>query len=219
MSSGLTNPKKWNNVIIPMRPSTQLPTNYPINSKNQISHLQNLLNETTKKKRKERHWQVPKGSDGREIVSSGPHLQQLSNNFSVAIPSFGNCLALEHLDISANKFSGDVAGALSLCDHRPFLNISSNRFPFPRSRWRICATSTSPETDSRAKFPLGRAMFIGSIPASLHNCSQLVLLDLSFNYLIIPTNRTPDQRFFPRYCALKIRRVQLFRKHTNENCF
>lgn len=54
------------------RPSTQFPTNYPINSKNQLSHLQNPIKETTNKDRKERRWWVPEGGDGRE-VTGGAH--------------------------------------------------------------------------------------------------------------------------------------------------
>jgi hypothetical protein len=31
---------------------------------------------------------------------------------------------MEHLNISANKFSGDVSGALSSCNHLAFFRIS-----------------------------------------------------------------------------------------------
>jgi len=56
------------------RPST--PTNYPINSKNQLSHLRNPVKETTKKERKKQRWWVPESGDGREVTGGGHNAER-----------------------------------------------------------------------------------------------------------------------------------------------
>ncbi|GAY60228.1 hypothetical protein CUMW_200340 [Citrus unshiu] len=112
-------------------------------------------------------------------VSKCKNLQFLdvsSNNFSMAVPSFGDCLALEHLDISANKFTGDVGHAISACEHLSFLNVSSNLFSGPIP----VASSAS----NLQYLILGYNEFQGEIPLHLADlCSSLVKLDLSSNNL------------------------------------
>lgn len=103
------------------------------------------------------------------------YLDLSSNNFSVAIPSFGECLALEYLDISANKFSGDIGRALSGCKQLIHLNISSNQFSGP--------VPSLPSGSLQFLYLAGND-FQGPIPRGLTDlCSTLVVLDLSSNNL------------------------------------
>lgn len=103
-----------------------------------------------------------------------------SNNFSVEIPSFGDCLVLDRLDISGNKFSGDIGRALFSCKQLTFLNLSSNHFSGP-----IPALPT----ENLEFLSLSGNGFQGTIPQSLlGSCESLVELDLSMNNLsgIVP---------------------------------
>ncbi|XP_050205204.1 protein BRASSINOSTEROID INSENSITIVE 1 [Mercurialis annua] len=98
-----------------------------------------------------------------------------SNNFSVSIPSFGDCLALEHLDISSNKFSGDLADAIGLCGKLKLLNASANEFSGP--------VPVLPGGVLQYVY-LGGNHFHGEIPLHLvDSCPGLVGLDLSSNNL------------------------------------
>ncbi|XVE86635.1 hypothetical protein DITRI_Ditri18aG0050200 [Diplodiscus trichospermus] len=117
-------------------------------------------------------------------VSNCRNLQFLdlsSNNFSMGTPSFGDCLALEHLDVSDNKLSGDVSRAISSCEKLNFLNISNNQFSGP-----IPALPTS----NLLRLYLAENKFQGEIPVYLTEaCSGLVELDVSSNNLsgVIPS--------------------------------
>ncbi|KAM5577556.1 systemin receptor SR160 [Rosa sericea] len=98
-----------------------------------------------------------------------------SNNFTVEIPSFGDCLVLDHLDISGNKFSGDVAHALSSCKQLTFLNLSRNHFS---------GLIPAIPTQNLQFLSLSGNEFQGTIPPSLlSSCESLVELDLSINNL------------------------------------
>ncbi|KAF5745184.1 protein BRASSINOSTEROID INSENSITIVE 1-like [Tripterygium wilfordii] len=98
-----------------------------------------------------------------------------SNNFSVSVPSLGDCLALEHLDISANRFYGDLGHTISACSKLSFLNVSSNQFPGP--------IPVLPSGKLQFLY-LARNNFLGEIPIHLADlCTSLVALDLSFNNL------------------------------------
>ncbi|BAT79086.1 hypothetical protein VIGAN_02189900 [Vigna angularis var. angularis] len=103
------------------------------------------------------------------------HLDLSSNNFSVSIPSLGDCSSLKYLDLSANKYFGDIATTLSPCKALLYLNLSSNQF-----------------TGLVPSLPLGSLQFVylaanhfhGLIPPALADlCSTLVQLDLSSNNL------------------------------------
>ncbi|PRQ49072.1 putative protein kinase RLK-Pelle-LRR-Xb-1 family [Rosa chinensis] len=96
-----------------------------------------------------------------------------SNNFTVEIPSFGDCMVLDHLDISGNKFSGDVAHALSSCKQLTFLNLSRNHFS---------GLIPAIPTQNLQFLSLSGNGFHGTIPPSLlGSCESLVELDLSIN--------------------------------------
>ncbi|KAJ7945313.1 Receptor kinase [Quillaja saponaria] len=103
------------------------------------------------------------------------HLDISSNNFSAAIPSFGDSMALEYLDISSNKYFGDIGHALSACNQLIYLNLSSNQFSGP-----IPAIPTG----NLRSLSLAYNHFQGQIPTWLADaCSNLVELYLSSNNL------------------------------------
>ncbi|MBA0823487.1 hypothetical protein Goarm_020217 [Gossypium armourianum] len=98
-----------------------------------------------------------------------------SNNFSMGTPSFGDCLALEHLDVSTNKLSGDISHAISSCVNLKFLNLSNNQFS---------GTIPALPTSKLRRLYLALNKFEGEIPVYLtEGCSGLVELDLSSNKL------------------------------------
>ncbi|TKY73888.1 phosphorylation protein [Spatholobus suberectus] len=115
---------------------------------------------------------------GETDLSGSASLQYLdlsSNNFSVAIPSFGECSSLEYLDLSANKYVGDIARTLSPCTRLVYLNVSSNQFSGP---------VPSLPSGSLQFVYLAANHFRGQIPPALADlCSTLVNLDLSSNNL------------------------------------
>ncbi|XP_061375470.1 systemin receptor SR160 [Gastrolobium bilobum] len=103
------------------------------------------------------------------------HLDLSSNNFSVAIPSLGECSSLEYLDLSANKYFGDIARTLSPCKNLIYLNASNNQFS---------GTVPSLPSGSLQFLYLAGNHFQGQIPVTLADlCSTLVELDLSSNNL------------------------------------
>ncbi|GAV84330.1 Pkinase domain-containing protein/LRR_1 domain-containing protein/LRR_6 domain-containing protein/LRR_8 domain-containing protein [Cephalotus follicularis] len=111
-------------------------------------------------------------------VSTCENLQFLDvswNNISMSVPSFGDCLALEHLDISGNRFFGDLGHAIFSCSKLNFLNVSSNQF-----------SGSIPVLPSISLQFLSLAdnKFQGQIPQNLVDaCSGLLKLDLSSNKL------------------------------------
>ncbi|KAJ1429743.1 Leucine-rich repeat [Sesbania bispinosa] len=113
-----------------------------------------------------------------EIDFSGTALRYLdlsSNNFSVSIPSFGECSALQHLDLSTNNYFGDIARTISPCKNLIHLNLSGNQFSGP---------VPSLPSGSLQFLYLAANHFHGQIPKSLTDlCSTLVELDLSSNNL------------------------------------
>ncbi|KAG5019378.1 hypothetical protein JHK87_015233 [Glycine soja] len=98
-----------------------------------------------------------------------------SNNFSVTLPTFGECSSLEYLDLSANKYFGDIARTLSPCKSLVYLNFSSNQFSGP---------VPSLPSGSLQFVYLASNHFHGQIPLPLADlCSTLLQLDLSSNNL------------------------------------
>nr|BAC99050.1 brassinosteroid receptor [Pisum sativum] len=109
------------------------------------------------------------------------YLDISSNNFTVSIPSFGDCSSLQHLDISANKYFGDITRTLSPCKNLLHLNLSGNQFTGP---------VPSLPSGSLQFLYLAENHFAGKIPARLADlCSTLVELDLSSNNLTGPVPR------------------------------
>ncbi|PIN26881.1 Serine/threonine protein kinase [Handroanthus impetiginosus] len=94
------------------------------------------------------------------------------NNISSTFPRFQDCSSLQHLDLSSNKFFGNIGNSLSICGKLSFLNLTNNQL-----------TGTVP------KLPSGSIQFLylqkndltGSLPESLAECSSLELLDISWN--------------------------------------
>ncbi|PHU22765.1 hypothetical protein BC332_07872 [Capsicum chinense] len=56
------------------------------------------------------------------------YLDLSANNFSTVFPSFKDCSNLQRLDLSSNKFYGDIGASLSLCGKLSFLNLTNNKF-------------------------------------------------------------------------------------------
>jgi protein brassinosteroid insensitive 1 len=128
-----------------------------------------------------------------------------SNNLSGTVPSgLSACASLESFDISGNFFTGELPIEIfAKMSNLKKLDLSFNNFfgPLPDSlssklvkleTLDLSANNLSgnipsslceaPDNILKELF-LQNNRFIGSIPASLSNCSQLVSLDLSFNYL------------------------------------
>ncbi|XP_039056779.1 systemin receptor SR160-like [Hibiscus syriacus] len=110
-----------------------------------------------------------------------------TNNFTGRLPIeiFQNMNSLKKLGLAFNYFSGPLPESLSSLFNLEALDLSSNRFSgsIPIS---LCENPTN----RLQVLYLHNNILIGSIPASLSNCSQLVSLHLSFNYLTgtIPTS-------------------------------
>ncbi|XP_073310455.1 brassinosteroid LRR receptor kinase-like [Primulina huaijiensis] len=101
------------------------------------------------------------------------YLDLSTNNLSTYFPSFIDCSNLQHLDLSSNKFHGDVENSLLKCGNLSFLNLSSNHL-----------TGSFPQLPmgSIQYLYLGENDFLGTFPPSLSDlCTTLVELDLSFN--------------------------------------
>ncbi|KAK8601229.1 hypothetical protein V6N13_059046 [Hibiscus sabdariffa] len=95
--------------------------------------------------------------------------------------SFGDCSALEHIDISGKKLFGDIARTASSSDNINLLNLSINRFS---SQIQALPTSV-------LQYLLAENNFQGEIPLHLtQTCSSLVEMDLSYNNLfgLIPSS-------------------------------
>ncbi|XP_045819194.1 systemin receptor SR160-like [Trifolium pratense] len=109
------------------------------------------------------------------------YLNLSANNFSVSIPLFGECSSLQSLDLSTNKFFGDITRTLSPCKHLLHLNVSDNQFTGP--------VPFIPSGSIKFLY-LAKNHFAGKIPAHLaDHCSTLVELDLSSNNLTGPIPR------------------------------
>ncbi|KAI5672806.1 hypothetical protein M9H77_13170 [Catharanthus roseus] len=101
------------------------------------------------------------------------YLDLSMNNFSSGFPSVRDCSNLEHLDVSSNKFFGEVSASISSCEKLSFLNLTRNQF-----------TGAVPKlpTGSLQYLYLKQNGFQGLFPPYLSDlCSSLKELDLSFN--------------------------------------
>ncbi|GFY80209.1 leucine-rich receptor-like protein kinase family protein [Actinidia rufa] len=110
----------------------------------------------------------------------------------------GICSALQHLDLSSNKFSGDVSASLSSCKSLTFLNLTNNQLSgeVPVISGENMQYLYLSGNDFRGKIPghlsgslcsrlvelnLSSNNLSGSVPESLGSCSALESLDLSNN--------------------------------------
>nr|QBB21101.1 brassinosteroid insensitive 1 BRI1-1 [Dimocarpus longan] len=126
------------------------------------------------------------------------HLDVSANNFSTVVPSFGDCLALEVLDISGNHFIGDIWRALSGCEQLTFLNVSRNSFSgpvpvlsAPNLQYLLLADNgfqgeiplhlAAASCPSLVKLDLSSNNLSGMIPSSFSSCSSLESFDISSN--------------------------------------
>ncbi|KAH7439556.1 hypothetical protein KP509_04G066800 [Ceratopteris richardii] len=129
----------------------------------------------------------------------------LSNNtFTGAIPEelAYACPTLIKLDLSVNNVTGSLPSSFSSCKSLQHLNLASNNLsgPFPtdvivslESLQNLILTFNGftgriPSDICSGSPPLKKLMlpnngFTGQIPTSLFNCSELNLLDLTFNHL------------------------------------
>ncbi|KAL3818831.1 hypothetical protein ACJIZ3_004736 [Penstemon smallii] len=97
------------------------------------------------------------------------------NNISSSFPNFRDCSSLEHLDLSSNRFFGDVGNSVFSCGKLSFLNLTNNQF-----------------TGAVPKLPNGSLKYLylqdnhfqGVFPSILSDlCTTLLELDVSFNNL------------------------------------
>ncbi|CAA0806432.1 Protein BRASSINOSTEROID INSENSITIVE 1 [Striga hermonthica] len=127
------------------------------------------------------------------------HLDLSANNISAAFPAFSDCSALQHLDLSSNKFTGGVGNSLARCSELTFLNLTSNRLTGPAPTLPAAASGLRflylrendfqgvlPETlsgscEALVELDLSFNNFTGNLPQSLASCSALELLDFSAN--------------------------------------
>ncbi|KAI3451058.1 hypothetical protein Pfo_007723 [Paulownia fortunei] len=121
------------------------------------------------------------------------------NNISSNFPLFGDCSSLQHLDLSSNKFFGDVGNSLSTCGKLSFLNLTNNQLTgaVPKLPSGSIQYLYLQENDFQGVFPpslsdlcttlveldLSFNNFTGAVPESLAACSALELLDISGNNL------------------------------------
>ncbi|EFH70625.1 predicted protein [Arabidopsis lyrata subsp. lyrata] len=103
-----------------------------------------------------------------------------SNNFSIGIPFLGDCLALQHLDISGNKLSGTVPPFFGSCSLLESHVLSSNNFSGKLPMDTLLKMRG-------LKYSICLSM---SFPANLS--ASLLTLDLSSNYFSGP--------IFPNLC-------------------
>ncbi|KAG6399687.1 hypothetical protein SASPL_141168 [Salvia splendens] len=101
------------------------------------------------------------------------YLDLTKNNISGNFPKIGDCSSLQHLDLSSNRFSGEVGISLSSCSKLTFLNLTDNHL--------TGALPVLPSATLQYLY-LQQNDFQGVVSSSLSDsCSTLIQLDLSFN--------------------------------------
>ncbi|XVE79425.1 hypothetical protein DITRI_Ditri14bG0057600 [Diplodiscus trichospermus] len=118
---------------------------------------------------------VPKGIFS--IVTLSPGLYLDNNLLNGSFPSeVGNLKTLVELDISGNKFSGQIPSTIIECSSLEILSLGKNHFdesiPFSLSSLK-----------SIAKIDMSNNRLSGQIPKYLEKLSFLKYLNLSYNYL------------------------------------
>ncbi|KAG1367605.1 brassinosteroid LRR receptor kinase BRI1-like [Cocos nucifera] len=119
-------------------------------------------------------------ADLRLLLSSPALLRRLDltgNQLTGGIPSISNCSGLQHLDLSANEFAGDImAGVFGGCRSLSYLNLSANHFtgtlPADLSSCSALTSLSLSNNNFSGEFPFE------TLSSSLRN---LEILDLSFN--------------------------------------
>lgn len=125
------------------------------------------------------------------------YLDLSANNFSTVFPSFKDCSSLQHLDLSSNKFYGDIGSSLSSCGKLSFLNLTNNQFVglVPKLQSESLQYLYLRGNDFQGVYPnqladlcktvveldLSYNNFSGMVPESLGECSSLELVDISNN--------------------------------------
>ncbi|XP_047955958.1 brassinosteroid LRR receptor kinase-like [Salvia hispanica] len=122
------------------------------------------------------------------------HLSLKGNNFSTGFPVLSDCENLIHLDLSSNKFYGEVD--FSICQKLRFLNLTNNQLtgaaPNPIGSLQflylkqnhfhgVFPLSSSNSCSSLLELDLSVNNFSGKLPEKLGDCSLLELLDVSVN--------------------------------------
>ncbi|RYQ84782.1 hypothetical protein Ahy_B10g104261 isoform A [Arachis hypogaea] len=115
-------------------------------------------------------------SDMSFLCRSLQHLDLSSNNFSVAIPSLGDCSSLQHLDLSANKYFGDITRVVSSCTELVYLNVSGNHFT-----GQIPVAMGDGLCSTLVELDLSSNNLTGPVPDEFTLCSSLISLDISSN--------------------------------------
>ncbi|KAL1569569.1 protein kinase superfamily [Salvia divinorum] len=101
------------------------------------------------------------------------YLDLTKNNISGNFPKFSDCSSLQHLDLSSNRFSGEVGNSLASCSKLTFLNLTNN--------FLTGALPLLPAATMQYLY-LQQNDFQGVVSSSLSDfCSTLIQLDLSFN--------------------------------------
>ncbi|KAK4399253.1 putative LRR receptor-like serine/threonine-protein kinase [Sesamum angolense] len=91
-------------------------------------------------------------------------------------PQLGNLSFLVSLDLSGNKFHGDLPEELAKLKRLRFISFSFNRFSWKIPSWFGALPNLQ-------ELPLENCSFTGSIPPSLSNISKLETLNLKSNSL------------------------------------
>ncbi|KAH6835195.1 Leucine-rich receptor-like protein kinase family protein [Perilla frutescens var. hirtella] len=121
------------------------------------------------------------------------------NNFSSRFPVLNDCSNLKHLDLSSNKFFGDVENTFSSCPKLSFLNLTNNQLTgalpkLPMGSLQfvylkqnhfhgVFQLKLSDSCLTLLELDLSANNFTGTLPKNLAECSVLELLDVSSNNL------------------------------------
>nr|GMD67628.1 systemin receptor SR160 [Ipomoea batatas] len=113
-----------------------------------------------------------------------------ANNISENFPSFQDCSSLQHLDLSSNKFSGNIGASLSSCSNLSFLNLTNNKFSGK------LPVETLLNLTSLKTLVLSFNNFVGGMSESLSSLVNLETLDLSSNNIsgLIPSGICKDPK-------------------------
>nr|GMC64306.1 systemin receptor SR160 [Ipomoea batatas] len=141
-------------------------------------------------------------------------LLSLKGNKLSDFPSFQDCSTLQHLDLSSNKFTGNIGASLSSCPNLSFLNLTNNNLSGMVPDNLVACSALELLDISNNNFSGGLPVetllkltslktldfsfnnFVGSLPESLSSLVNLETLDLSSNNISgsIPSGICKDPR-------------------------